>query len=442
MLISRDPNLLSSLYRWTLTAVLPVSFLLAQQATGANFTSYDAALLLVISLISWYSLHALRVGVAGTGLGRPLFAWGLALALVFLLGDLSRLEDYYDQSTVRAWVVMSLAMTVGLPLFARGVVARLGKAHFRRVVIVGESEEGSRVCAEFANNAFLLTTVTHRLAASEAESVLGPLLRAGEVDAIYTAGPLRASEVQAISRLTQDSTATVCIIPDLSGLAAIRPSTHLVGGVPVVTVLDTPFHGVAGLTKRGFDLVAGLAALLALSPLLAVLAVLVKLDSHGPALFKQRRYGLNGEVILVYKFRSMTVAEDGADVKQATRGDSRVTRLGRILRKSSLDELPQLINVVQGRMSLVGPRPHAVAHNELYRGLIPGYMLRHKVRPGITGWAQVNGFRGETDTLDKMEGRVAYDLEYLRSWSLPFDLYIMAKTVTEVIRVARHDEAF
>jgi putative colanic acid biosynthesis UDP-glucose lipid carrier transferase len=169
------------------------------------------------------------------------------------------------------------------------------------------------------------------------------------------------------------------------------------------------------------------------APLMLLLAVAVKLGSPGPAIFKQRRYGLDGKEILVYKFRSMTSTDNGAVVQQATRNDARITRLGAILRKTSLDELPQFINVLQGRMSIVGPRPHAVAHNEIYRKLVKGYMVRHKVRPGITGWAQVSGYRGETETLDKMATRIDYDLDYLRNWSLGFDLWIMVKTVLVVL---------
>ena len=174
--------------------------------------------------------------------------------------------------------------------------------------------------------------------------------------------------------------------------------------------------------------------LLPLLPLMALIALAVKMTSPGPVIFKQRRYGLYGEQIVVYKFRSMTVAEDGEQIVQVKRNDQRVTRLGQFLRKTSLDELPQLINVLQGRMSIVGPRPHAVAHNEQYRKLIKGYMLRHKVRPGITGWAQVNGLRGETDTIDKMQNRIEFDLFYLRNWSLSFDLWILLCTCRTVLQ--------
>jgi putative colanic acid biosynthesis UDP-glucose lipid carrier transferase len=162
-------------------------------------------------------------------------------------------------------------------------------------------------------------------------------------------------------------------------------------------------------------------------------ALAVRVSSPGPIIFRQRRYGLYGEEIIVYKFRSMTVAEDGDKVVQARRGDQRVTKVGGFLRRTSLDELPQFINVLQGRMSIVGPRPHAVAHNEQYRKLIKGYMLRHKVKPGITGWAQVNGLRGETATLDRMEARIQYDLDYLRNWSVWLDLWIILRTVKVVL---------
>jgi len=173
--------------------------------------------------------------------------------------------------------------------------------------------------------------------------------------------------------------------------------------------------------------------LLLISPLMLAIALGIKLSSPGPVLFVQRRYGLDGKDILVYKFRSMTVCEDGDQIRQATRNDKRITRLGAILRKTSLDELPQFINVLQGRMSIVGPRPHAVAHNEMYRKLIKGYMVRHKVKPGITGWAQVNGHRGETEQLEKMEARIEFDLDYLRNWTLKLDLAIIARTVLVVL---------
>jgi putative colanic acid biosynthesis UDP-glucose lipid carrier transferase len=201
------------------------------------------------------------------------------------------------------------------------------------------------------------------------------------------------------------------------------------GGIPVVGLLVTPFTGINGFVKRSSDVVLSLLILLLISPVLLAVAIGVKMSSPGPVIFRQRRTGLDGEIIEVYKFRSMRSLEDGQVVVQARRGDSRITPFGAFIRRTSLDELPQFVNVLQGRMSIVGPRPHAVAHNEQYRRLVKAYMARHKVKPGITGWAQVNGLRGETETLDKMAARIEYDLEYLRNWTLGLDLLIIARTV-------------
>jgi putative colanic acid biosynthesis UDP-glucose lipid carrier transferase len=231
-----------------------------------------------------------------------------------------------------------------------------------------------------------------------------------------------------------DTTASVYFAPDIFLYDLIQARVETIGGIPVLAVCESPFYGADGLIKRVSDIVLASAILVLISPLLLGIAVAVKLSSPGPVLFKQRRYGLDGRQIMVYKFRSMAVLEDGAVVQQATRDDPRVTRLGAFLRRSSLDELPQFINVLQGRMSVVGPRPHAVAHNELYRKLIRSYMIRHKVRPGITGLAQVNGLRGETDTVDKMRARIEYDLAYLRNWSLLLDLKIVLLTIVVVLK--------
>ena len=200
-------------------------------------------------------------------------------------------------------------------------------------------------------------------------------------------------------------------------------------GVPVVGICETPFTGTNDLVKRVSDIVLASAILVLITPVLLAIAIGVKLSSPGPVIFKQRRNGLDGEVIEVYKFRSMRSHEEAPELVQASRGDPRITPFGAFIRRTSLDELPQFINVLQGRMSIVGPRPHAVAHNEEYRRIVKAYMVRHKVKPGITGWAQVNGQRGETDTVEKMQARVEFDLEYLRNWSLGLDLQIIASTI-------------
>jgi putative colanic acid biosysnthesis UDP-glucose lipid carrier transferase len=264
---------------------------------------------------------------------------------------------------------------------------------------------------------------------------LGEVLRQQRIDHVYISLPM-ASQPRILKILDdlKDTTASIYFVPDLFVTDLIQSKPTVLCGVPVISVCDTPFQGLSGGLKRGSDLMLASLILVLLAPVLIAIAVAVKLSSPGPIIFKQRRYGQSGEQIVVYKFRSMTVAEDGAQITQARRNDQRITPLGAVLRRTSLDELPQFINVLQGRMSIVGPRPHAVAHNELYRKLIKGYMVRHKVKPGITGWAQVNGYRGETDTLEKMEGRIALDLDYLRNWSLKLDLLIILKTIRLVFK--------
>ena len=199
--------------------------------------------------------------------------------------------------------------------------------------------------------------------------------------------------------------------------------------MPVISVFDTPFKTGDSFIKRAEDLILSFMIILLISIPMLCIALAIKVTSAGPILFKQIRYGIHGDPIEVWKFRSMSVMENGDNIQQATKNDPRVTKLGAFLRKSSLDELPQFFNVLYGTMSIVGPRPHAAAHNEYYREQIQGYMLRHKVKPGITGLAQVNGLRGETDTIEKMEKRVQFDLDYIRNWSLSMDLKIIFKTI-------------
>ncbi len=227
----------------------------------------------------------------------------------------------------------------------------------------------------------------------------------------------------------QGTTASLFFVPDVFGISIIQGRLQDMSGIPVVGICETPFTGTNDLVKRVSDIVLASLILVLISPVLMAIAIGVRLSSAGPVVFKQTRNGLAGEEIVVYKFRSMKAQDNGPLVRQATKNDPRITPFGAFIRRTSLDELPQFFNVLQGRMSIVGPRPHAVAHNEEYRRLIKAYMVRHKVKPGITGWAQVNGHRGETDTIEKMQARVEYDLEYLRNWSLVFDLQIIARTV-------------
>jgi putative colanic acid biosynthesis UDP-glucose lipid carrier transferase len=256
------------------------------------------------------------------------------------------------------------------------------------------------------------------------------LARRGEVDYIYIALPTKDDEriLWLVNELA-DTTASVFVVPDLFIFQLSQARWTDFGGLPIVSIYESPFEGLNGTFKRIEDVVLASLILIIVAIPMLLIAAIIKLTSKGTVIFKQRRYGLNGKVVEVWKFRSMTVSDDGDTVTQAQKHDPRVTPFGAFLRRTSLDELPQFINVLMGDMSVVGPRPHAVAHNEQYRGLIPGYMLRHKVKPGITGWAQVRGWRGETDTLDKMQRRVECDLEYMRNWSIWFDLKIVALTI-------------
>jgi len=254
--------------------------------------------------------------------------------------------------------------------------------------------------------------------------------RKGAIDVVYVALPLRA-ELRTAGILSElaDTTVTVYMVADFLYYSLLRAHWSQVGGIPVVSVHNSPFEGVVAWVKRLEDLVIGsMIVLITLIPM-AFIAVAIKVSSPGPVFFRQWRYGLCGKKIRILKFRTMTVCEDGPEVRQVQKNDSRVTAIGRFLRRTSLDEFPQFLQVLTGELSLVGPRPHAVAHNEQYRSLIHGYMLRHMVKPGITGWAQVNGWRGETAELDKMEQRVQHDLEYIRNWNLLLDLKIIFLTI-------------
>lgn len=256
------------------------------------------------------------------------------------------------------------------------------------------------------------------------------LAECGALDSVYIALPMRAEKrIQELLDRLANSTATVYVVPDLFVFELLHARSINLNGLPAIALIGEPMRGLNGWLKRAEDLIIASLILLMISPLLLTIALLVKITSPGPAIFKQKRYGIDGKSIQVWKFRSMKVMENGSDFKQATKNDNRITPIGAFLRKTSLDELPQFINVLQGSMSIVGPRPHAIAHNEEYRTQIKSYMRRHKIKPGITGWAQINGWRGETDTLEKMEKRLEHDLHYIHHWSVWWDLKIIFKTI-------------
>ncbi|MGE0115448.1 MAG: undecaprenyl-phosphate glucose phosphotransferase [Steroidobacteraceae bacterium] len=370
--------------------------------------------------------------------------WLCVVALILFIGFAMRIPELYSRTLILAWSITGPAMILLLEL-AKSRITRLlaGTSNRRhRHVVVGANELGmelNRRTASIGNSTFVGyfdDRSRERLPEACHSQLLGTFkdlvdfVQQNAVDAIYISLPVSGNErLHRLIHQLRDTTASVYVLPDVLSFDTIQARFVEIDGLPVVSIYDTPFDGTRAIFKRGMDIVLASIALLMVWPVMAVIAIGVKLTSAGPILFKQRRYGLHGEEIEIYKFRSMTVCEDGVNVTQATRADTRITCIGKFLRKSSLDELPQIINVLEGKMSLVGPRPHAIAHNEQYRKLIDGYMFRHKVRPGITGWAQVNGLRGETETIDKMRQRVEYDLDYLRHWSLWMDLKIVLKTI-------------
>lgn len=256
------------------------------------------------------------------------------------------------------------------------------------------------------------------------------LAKSGEIDEVYIALPMVAKDrIQKFLKLLSDTIVETYIVPDLYTYDLNVSQIRTIGNVQTFSVFGSPFEGMGAVLKRIEDIIISSIIILLISPVLIAVAIGVKRSSPGPVLFKQDRYGLGGKKIRVWKFRSMGVMENDTVVTQATKNDPRVTKFGAFIRRTSLDELPQFFNVLQGSMSIVGPRPHAVAHNEEYRVLVNKYMLRHKVKPGITGLAQIKGFRGETDTLDKMEMRIKYDLQYIQNWSLSKDLKIIFLTI-------------
>ena len=416
---------------------------------GAGFDGACLILALLVFAMTFPGGLARESEKAGDLMLEIVTGWVAVLGLLGLLGWATHTLDAFDQEVILAWALATPAALFAahrlLPLVLPRVLATQG---LQKVAVIAGANELGRRLAERLRDPMLGIRVAGyfddrgagrlpHLAAEQnlgAISALADYARAQRVGVIYIALPM-ASQPRILRLLEdlRDTTASIYFVPDIFVSDLIQARVDSIGGLPVVAVCESPFYGFNGVVKRVSDIVYAGMILAAIAPLLIFISIGVKLCSAGPILFKQRRYGLDGRKIVVYKFRSMTVAEDGDLVRQATRNDSRITRFGAFLRRTSLDELPQFINVLQGRMSVVGPRPHAVAHNETYRKLIRGYMIRHKVRPGITGLAQVMGWRGETETVEKMKGRIEMDLTYLRNWTLLLDLQIILKTVVVVL---------
>ncbi|MBF8178419.1 MAG: undecaprenyl-phosphate glucose phosphotransferase [Burkholderiaceae bacterium] len=377
-----------------------------------------------------------------------LLTWSLVSVLLLFFGYVAGLSVLFAQQAVVLWLLLTPPVLLLGQIVLQKASSGLRRTGIRSVVLVGVNELSVKLAERVDENPDLRMEVSgffdDRDISRQPEEQRVPLLgsmsdipayvRQNNINTIFISQPISAQpRIRKLLNELQDTTASIYFLPDIYVFDLIQARFDSVAGLPVVAICESPFTGINSMIKRGSDIVLASIIQLMLLPVMLGIAIAIKATSPGPVIFRQRRYGLDGEEIIVYKFRSMTVCEDGARVVQATKDDQRITRIGAFLRKTSLDELPQFFNVLQGRMSIVGPRPHAVAHNELYRKQIKGYMLRHKVRPGITGWAQVNGLRGETDTLDKMEARIAYDLDYLKRWSLALDLWIILRTFKVVL---------
>lgn len=376
--------------------------------------------------------------------------WFIILGALFAIGYLSKSSSQYSRRVISTWALITPVLLVIGTLLLHWFMRRLltSPSNSRSVIFAGCNDVSLSLADRLQKNSELCMSVTGffddrsaaRLAVKDDVVLLGKLpelatyVKSNQIEVIFIALPIRhITRVLDLLDDLRDTTASIYYVPDIFVFDLIQARTGEILGIPVVSMCETPFYGLRGVIKRLTDIVFSAAILLITLPLFLVISVSVRVSSNGPVIFKQRRYGLDGRQITVYKFRTMTVTEDGSQITQATKEDGRITPVGRFLRRYSLDELPQLLNVLQGRMSLVGPRPHAIAHNEEYRKLIKGYMVRHKVLPGITGLAQVNGCRGETARLEDMQARVNYDLDYLRHWSPILDLKILFLTVLKLL---------
>ncbi|HHL0199542.1 undecaprenyl-phosphate glucose phosphotransferase [Raoultella ornithinolytica] len=411
--------------------------------------NYHKILLILVTLVCFQMIGGMTDfyrSWRGTKLSYEIFFiiknWSACLFISLGVGFFFKINEIGIQYVFEWYLVVCIGFVLSRTAirFLLGFVRHIGYNR-RYIAIAGDLPVGLNLAKGFCDQPWLGLVVLGVYNDNEVNSTseipyLGSLeqlvidAKSKRIDRIYISMPM--SEELKIKKLISgltDTTCSVILIPDIFTFNILQSRTEEINGIPVVPLFDTPLSGINMVIKRFEDIVLSIAILILISPVLVIISGVIKATSSGPVIFKQKRYGIDGKPIKVWKFRTMTVMEDGGDVVQATKKDARITPVGRFLRSTSLDELPQFINALRGEMSIVGPRPHAVAHNEQYRSLIQGYMLRHKVKPGITGWAQINGWRGETDTLEKMEKRIEYDLEYIRNWSVWFDLKIILLTI-------------
>ena len=439
-----------------IAASIGVAFVYHQYALGLefDFQYYAAAgiigatgLTALLRRDGYYEFDSL---LSPSGALRAVVSrWVLVVLGLIAFGFALKVSDNFSRVWLVSWMMattIAICATRAAAAHCLRKMSRAGGAFARRIAVVGATSLGAKFAEQAASNndGISITGVFDAGLHSEGDqckdAVTGDLAdliseaRNGHIDDIVLALPrVREADMQRLIRKLSNLPVSISICPNVHWLNHTGGAVTPMGGVKVLSLYRRPLEGWGGILKTAEDFVLGSLLLIALSPLLALIAAAIKLQGKGPVLFAQKRHGFNNAVFRIYKFRTMTVAEDGDVVKQAQKDDDRITPLGRFLRRYSLDELPQLINVVKGEMSLVGPRPHALAHNHQYARLIENYSGRHKVKPGITGWAQVNGYRGETSENVMMEARVRYDLSYVDNWSLWFDIKILLLTAKAVV---------
>ncbi len=428
------------------------------EIVGISWAKTETILALLATSIFWISSNHLRlyrswrISPLRTELARLFLCWVTTLlGVVFIIHTLDLAQDGPRQLPL-VWFGLGFSSLAATRMVIRISLRalRIQGRNFRTVAIAGATELGRRVEHNIRHTAWMGLRIVgffdDRRAADDRTSTvvadicgnftdLAAKVRQGEIDIVYIALPLKSvTRIKELMNRLSDTTASVYFVPDFSSFDLLGAHWEAVGDLPVINLVGSPFYGMNAAVKRLSDVCIALGLLCVMAIPMLVIALIVRLTSRGPAIFRQRRYGLDGREFMIWKFRTMSVREDESKFSQATKNDPRVTAVGAFLRKTSLDELPQLINVIQGRMSIVGPRPHPVAMNERQRNLVNRYMWRHKVKPGITGWAQVNGYRGETDTLEKIEQRIRLDLEYIDNWSLWMDLKILMRTILTVLK--------
>ena len=420
-----------------------------------EFTGYYLVLMIISYFISSYVFEQTAIyrrwrdGKLLAYVRDTFIGWGIVVAILILIGYASKLADHFSERVIITWFIVTPLALLASHITVRLIADQIRKSGgLRSAVIVGANDTSMELVRRINEFPYLLIDIRGYFDVRNNDRILGGMgprlgdisevasyARKNNIDMIFISLPMSAQpRIREVLDDLHDTTASIYFLPDVYIFDLMQAHFNNLGGIPLVAICESPYTGVDSVVKNVSDFVFASLILLLLSPVMVVIALAIKITSPGPAIFRQRRYGLNGEEFIVYKFRTMKVSEDGSKIEQAHYNDPRITKVGAFLRRTSLDELPQFINVLQGRMSIVGPRPHAVAHNELYRKIIKGYMLRHKVKPGITGWAQVNGFRGETEVLEKMQKRIELDLYYLQNWSIWLDLRIIMRTVWVVLR--------